>query len=368
MKILFYTNIPSPYRVDFFNELGKYCELTVLFETGNSTERDKTWEQFEFKNFKGIILRGKRTSVDSAFCPGIVKYLKKNTFDHIFVAVIASLTAILAVSVLKAKRISYYYEGDGGFVGSTKGIKAAIKKMVISNAKLCFSTSSEFDRYCLTYGARRENIVRYPFSSVKEEDVLQEELTETEKNELKNQYGVVEPMAVISVGQMIQRKGFDLLLEVSKDLPEYVGIYIVGGEPTEELLQYKEQNKLQHVHFVDFMPHERLIGFYRAMDIFVLFTREDIWGLVINEAMANGLPVISTDRCLAAVELIQKDYNGILVPVNGKAEMKNALLYLCENKEVRREMARNAALTIKKDSTIEAMVSAHMRILDEYRN
>lgn len=32
MKILFLTNVPSPYRVAFFNELGKHCELTVLFE------------------------------------------------------------------------------------------------------------------------------------------------------------------------------------------------------------------------------------------------------------------------------------------------------------------------------------------------
>ena len=32
MKVLFLVNIPAPYRVDFFNELGKYCKLTVLFE------------------------------------------------------------------------------------------------------------------------------------------------------------------------------------------------------------------------------------------------------------------------------------------------------------------------------------------------
>ena len=38
MKILWLTNIPSPYRVDFFNELGKYCELTVLFERETSAD------------------------------------------------------------------------------------------------------------------------------------------------------------------------------------------------------------------------------------------------------------------------------------------------------------------------------------------
>ena len=44
MNILWLTNIPSPYRVNFFNELGKYCDLTVLFEKKASDERDKSWK------------------------------------------------------------------------------------------------------------------------------------------------------------------------------------------------------------------------------------------------------------------------------------------------------------------------------------
>ena len=45
MKVLFLTNYPSPYRVQFFNELGKLCNLTVLFEEGieKQTHRNKNW-------------------------------------------------------------------------------------------------------------------------------------------------------------------------------------------------------------------------------------------------------------------------------------------------------------------------------------
>ena len=136
MKVLFYTNIPSPYRVTFFNELGKYCDLTVVFETASSTERDDAWKKFEFKSFKGVILKGIRTRVDAAFCPGIIKYLKKNEYDHIVVTQLASLTAIWAVAYMRMKGISYYYEGDGGFAGSPKGIKAFFKRFIIKNAKI----------------------------------------------------------------------------------------------------------------------------------------------------------------------------------------------------------------------------------------
>lgn len=77
MRVLFLTNIPSPYRVNFFNELGKYVELTVLFEIGTSTERDDSWKKYQFDNFKGIVMEGKRTSLDTAFCPSVIKWMKK---------------------------------------------------------------------------------------------------------------------------------------------------------------------------------------------------------------------------------------------------------------------------------------------------
>ena len=54
MKILYITNIPSPYKVDFFNELGKYVDLTVLFELESSTERDDEWKSTVLRLFKAL--------------------------------------------------------------------------------------------------------------------------------------------------------------------------------------------------------------------------------------------------------------------------------------------------------------------------
>ena len=52
LKILFITDIPSPYRVDFFNELNQYCNLTVIFERKYSGTREITW--IKNKGFKSI--------------------------------------------------------------------------------------------------------------------------------------------------------------------------------------------------------------------------------------------------------------------------------------------------------------------------
>lgn len=103
MKVLYITNIPSPYKVDYYNELGKYCELTALFEAETSTERSEEWKKYRFETFEGIILKGKRVSVDTAFCPEIVKYLQKGRYDIVVLTVLASPTALLAVHTLRRK-------------------------------------------------------------------------------------------------------------------------------------------------------------------------------------------------------------------------------------------------------------------------
>ncbi len=363
MRILYLSNIPSPYRVDYFNELGKFCDLTVLFETESSAERDEEWKRYHFEHFKGIIMKGKRINTDTAFCLEVTKYLRRGKYDIVVVTVLASPTAVLAVNTLQRRKIPYFYEGDGGFAGRAAGLKARIKRYIISNAYKCFSTSEEFDRYCMTYGAKKENILRYPFTSVKRSELLTAPLTREERDRWKQEFGVTEECAVVSVGQFIPRKGFDLLLECCRELPEYVGVYIVGGEPTEEYLEFKDRYGLKQVHFVRFMPKARLMQFYRAMDVFALFTREDIWGLVINEAMASGLPVISTDRCIAAMELIKSGESGILVESENIAQMRNALRLLVSSGELREKMAGNAVRRMEQ-YTIENMAAVHMKAFE----
>jgi len=54
MKILYFTNIPVPYRVDFFNEMGKYIDLTVVFEAETARQLYSKWFSQSFTNFKSF--------------------------------------------------------------------------------------------------------------------------------------------------------------------------------------------------------------------------------------------------------------------------------------------------------------------------
>jgi glycosyltransferase involved in cell wall biosynthesis len=99
----------------------------------------------------------------------------------------------------------------------------------------------------------------------------------------------------------------------------------------------------------------------KASDLFVLPTREDIWGLVINEAMTQGLPVITTDNCMAGLEMI-KDKNCI-VPVGNSVKLSESINYLLSDPEQLKKIGENNLNTIKEYS-IEKMAFAHFNHLN----
>ena len=116
------------------------------------------------------------------------------------------------------------------------------------------------------------------------------------------------------------------------------------------------------MHFVDFQGKNSLKKYYQSADVFILPTREDIWGLVINEAMANGLPIITTDRCIAGLELVSPNENGYIVPVNNINSLREAIYAIFQDETTLGEMS-NVSLRKIGGYTIEKMVAAHLEKL-----
>ena len=124
----------------------------------------------------------------------------------------------------------------------------------------------------------------------------------------------------------------------------------------------KKKLKLDNVFFVGFKSKNELKEYYEAVDIFCLQTRGDVWGLVVNEAMACGLPVITTNRCVAGLELIQDDFDGYIVDAEDYHAVADRIVHLISQPMLLQEMSRNA-LEIIKSYTIENMALAHGKVL-----
>jgi glycosyltransferase involved in cell wall biosynthesis len=263
---------------------------------------------------------------------------------------------------MKMHRIPFLLNADGGFAKQDRKPVYLLKRHLIGMASAWLSTGKLTDEYLMHYGASKARIFRYPFSSVREKDCYLP--TEEERRQKKQELGIKEELAVISVGQFIPRKGMDLLMKCASGLPENVGIYLIGGEPKEDYLALQEKLGANKIHFVGFQEKGKLREYYIAADVFAFPTREDIWGLVLQEAMAFGLPCVASDRAIASHELIKDGTNGYMTDPKNTEEMTEKLNALLSDSEKRSCMGR-AAYETAKSYTIETMAKRHMEILEQ---
>ena len=303
-------------------------------------------------------MKGIKVGASTALCPEVTMYLNKS-FDKIIVHNFSTPTGILAINYLKIHSIGYYIESDGGFIKTEHRWKRIFKSILLNGAIKYFSTAEANDDYFISYNIPQNRIVRYPFTSIYNQDVLSSVLSVEEKRNIKNQLGITEKTVVLAVGRIIPIKGYDILIEASKLLSKDVGIYIVGGKAPQEYVTEIEQHKLFNIHFVDFQLKGVLSQYYMAADMFVHPTRSDVWGLVINEAMAKGLPIVTTNKCVAGLELVKDGINGHIVPANDKEALAKAIQdTLCDAQNMSVK-----SLKIIKNYTIEKMARIHFELL-----
>lgn len=364
-RVLFLTYYASPYRVNFFELLGKRCNLTVLLSDApeEAVHRDGSWFGQCKGGFQMVQLKKTARIGEDRLCLEVVSWLKK-PYDEIVICGYSSPTAMLAMSWLRLRGIPFWMEVDGGMVRQEGKAKYLFKRHLVSMASGWLSSGPKTSEYLIYYGARADRIFLYPFSSLYQADILPEPTPMAEKMALRRELAMAEDYIVLATGQFIHRKGFDILMRGAALLPGNVGIYIVGGEAPKEYLEERARLGLTNVHFLGFQQKRELARLFRAADLFVLPTRYDIWGLVVSEAMAYGLPVVTTDRCVAGLELVENGVNGYIVPIEDPAALAEKIQRTLDAD--RMEMGR-ASLKKIQPYTLENMAKTHMEIFESGR-
>lgn len=369
MKVLFLTNIPSPYRIAFFEELGKHCDLTVWFEARN--ESNRSWKIEELgRSFRFRFLKGITLGLDKHLNVSIIRALKAESFDIYVLGCYSSPTEIIAMHWLKLHRKPFILNSDGGFPRQERPLIRKLKTYLISSAHSWLSSGSQCTRYLLHYGADLRRIYEYPLAShvPAERDLLP--LSDNEKAILKqrdNLPGIV----LLAIGQFIPRKGFDVLLQafgrMQKERPDMrCSLLLVGGGPDQARYErmIREQG-IRHVTIKGFMQREELIPYWKIADMFVLPTRHDVWGLVINEAAAFGLPIVTTAMAGAASDLGKDGDNGFIVQPDDEAALAQACLQLAQNADLRKRCGSRSK-EIARRYAMSRMVERHVQVLQAW--
>jgi 1,2-diacylglycerol 3-alpha-glucosyltransferase len=157
------------------------------------------------------------------------------------------------------------------------------------------------------------------------------------------------------VGRLVPEKGvFDLLAAYAKledRLREQIGLVFVGGGACRQVLQEQAAAiSPGAVRFAGFVERDELASYYALAEALVLPTLSDTWGLVVNEAMACGLPIIVSEVAGCALDLVKPNWNGFLVSPRDTASLNAAMASLAAQPDACREMGFNSLQHISRFS------------------
>jgi glycosyltransferase involved in cell wall biosynthesis len=118
--------------------------------------------------------------------------------------------------------------------------------------------------------------------------------------------------------------------------------------------------RIERVHFAGHVPIPELPRYYAAADVLVLPSHEEVWGLVLNEAAASGLPLVATTVTGASADLIEEGLNGYTVPPGDPACLADAIGKVLQRPE---EMG-STSWRIVSDRTYSQNASAILEAID----
>lgn len=137
------------------------------------------------------------------------------------------------------------------------------------------------------------------------------------KKELRAELGIAQDsLVVLYCGRLSPEKGPMYVLEAFQklDLPNKVLLIVGDGRLRQAMQNYVADHEMDSVHFFGFKDRKQIPIFYAVSDVLVLPSDQETWGIVVNEAMCFGLPVVVSDQVGAARDLVEPGINGFTFP------------------------------------------------------
>ena len=320
-KVVLLTNILSPYRIPLFNHIAYYGDFDFKVIALAENEANRQWrvmkEAFEFDY---QILPGWHGFIWSWELPihlnwGVIRALRQCKTDVIITSGYDSLAYWQAFLYAQLVGKPFILCNESTLLSTTytKGPIGVLKRFIVRQADAYVTFGGKSREYLEAFGANPNRI----FTGIDTVDMdwFRQRVRELRgKQPLREERAGYPQFLMLYVGQLIRRKGVLQALKALSELHDPdIGLLIVGSGPQEEeLKQFCQQQRLENVYFEGFQQQDALPKYYAIADALILPSFEEVWGLVVNEALASGLYVLCSDRAGAAYDLIKEGWNGTL--------------------------------------------------------
>jgi glycosyltransferase involved in cell wall biosynthesis len=363
-RVIFLTEIISPYRIPFFNEIARVFKDKFLVLFLGESEKRRKWKiykekiKFRYEILPGILLQG-RDSAPYFLNFTLISRLIKHSADIIVIGGYhqpGSLMALLYAKFFK-RRCMLWCESNKNDLRTRHFINEAYKRWFVRRCDGFIVPGKASFEYLVSLGARPKEISIAPNAIDNDYFSLASAKYKEDSEAIRKSKGYPKKN-ILFVGRLIEEKGiFDLFksFQIVSREESNLGLLIVGsGKAEKECREFCRINNLQSVFFTGFLQQEELPVYYAIADCFVLPTHSDPWGLVLNEAMSCGLPVISSDAAGAALDLVRPELNGYIFKRGDVSGLADCLRNILNDEGRRFRMGRVSLDIIKNYSPLKS--------------
>jgi glycosyltransferase involved in cell wall biosynthesis len=351
-----HTSAASPYRKHLFEKLAAVYPRARFFFTlheGDEWLKYQAWT-LSTKEWKIKATNLRLRIPVPRFAYAHLDYIWHLLFQpkgtvHLVGGVAGNGWLILLSCVLR--RSYYVIWGDGGFP-DTLGDKpfSIFKRFCIKHTAAGFNAGKLGLEYFKKWGLPPEKIYHAYFSHDMDAfKAFYMQQGEKSRKQIRNLIGAKETdFVVLCVARLLDWKRIedlaDALLIIDRDNPmaaKRIQWILIGDG---EFCAYQEiVSKYQNIRFQYHkrIEYDEIKGWFCAADVFGFPSEGDIWGLVVNEALSLGLPVICTER-IGSAELVKDGWNGYVTKVRAPGEIARAVIKMFLNPELVLQMRKNA--------------------------
>lgn len=333
MKIVCIANGPLPYHTPILNSLNTMVDLEVIYMyLGHPLRsfKDQWGEcpQFRYKAYRSLAMGFYKNDFRIQISFGISIYLLRLNPDIIFFSSWGPLTfePILWKSFFKKKAVMWAESTK--FSGLLRGtVSDGLRRLLLARLDGFISNGSCATEYLLDIGVSPLKIVE---SCLPASNIFREISCKTENHATGRAAGP----RFLFVGRLIPRKrpliAVEAFSRVLSAIPN-ARLSIVGSGPLEGELHLLAKKYSKNVEMLGRIEGQKLKRLYAVSDILLVPSVREVWGLVVNEALSQGMYVIASNQVGSAHDLIVNNKYGKIVQADNVEELAAAMLTSCHD-------------------------------------
>jgi phosphatidyl-myo-inositol dimannoside synthase len=275
--------------------------------------------------------------------------VKKERIEHILVGQVLPLgTVCLIMKALTKVNYSIFIHGMDVSLSAAKFRKKFIAKLIFAKAeKIICASYNTAELFNELYEDEFSEKIKVVHPGVRLNDLLNIEQKKDKLENIKEELGLNDKIVLFSLGRLVHRKGFDIVMDAMPQVLEKVPnlIYLVaGGGPDEEILK-KKAEKLPNVKFLGIIDEEKKWLLLELCDIFITIPRYEKndfegFGIVFLEAALAGKPVIAGNSG-GVDEAVEDEETGLLVDPVNTDDVAEKIILLSINPQLRHDLGVN---------------------------